>query len=304
MSLSSDNMTVAQVNVDGRDVDFGDWWHWLLLVLLVVMLAAASAIVGRCVLLRWRRAEKSEDEVVPFNKAVLPESDDEHPVAALDDSSPLGTKVAPVAGQDSLRVADRDSRAPAPDVQLVESPTTSAVLRPAAPADVSPAVPVPAAARPPDVQAQPDALETPRVAATPLVLALPAPVLGHKRFDQHLREEASQLLRAALEGDSMDLLQTAIARAKVAGVPEEEVWFAEVCRRRRIAVEELVFLLGDRPGPTLAPQWRRLWAKKAPAMRELLMRAKMDPQAVLKDLRLAAEDACEQWHDAQHVLSG
>lgn len=310
VSSSSTNVTALQVTGVDQDVVFGDWWHWFLLVLLFVLLAMAFAIIWHCVSLQRRKAEKAEDEVVPFNKAVLPESDDEHPVTPLDDSSPPGLKVAPVSSQDSLKVDDPSSRSPKCDVQFIESPALSADQRAASPADKFPAEPVLAATRPADVQAQPDAVEISRAADTPLVRALPPPALGNERFQPHPREEASQFLRAALEDDSMDLLQKAIARAKAADVPEEEVWFAEVCRRRRLAVEVLLVLLAVERDvetsascrPALAPQWRRLWTKKASAMRDLLARAKTNPQAVLNELRSEAEDLSEPWHYPQPAL--
>lgn len=224
---SADNVT-SRVAGDAGGV-FGEWWHWFLVALLALLLVLpAAAAVARCVLLRRRRADKSEDEVVPFNKAVLPESDDEQPAFAVADSSPLDTKVVPVACQDAARL---------------ESP------EPHAEREVDPV-------------------------ACNDVLSLESP-------DLHAGREAQP---------GADVAQ-AIVRAKVAGVSEEELWFAEVLRRRRAAAAELVRLLGGCEGEHIGPRWRPLWAMKASVMQGFLARAKTDPEAVLRELRDIVEDA-------------
>lgn len=305
--LSADIATARTADVSGT-IEFGEWWHWLLLILLFVLLALLLAVTARCALLRWRQAAKSEDEVVPFNKAVLPESDDEQLARAPADSSTAGSKVVPMACQDASRLESLESyavcEAPADTMTLesIEShaecePTLVATVAGAAAPQMSPARVVDAPVQLSAVDAVAEAIPRAEssLASAPSVQPLPAPTLAHERSQESLHEDASQSLRAALEGDSLDALRMAIARARVAGVPEAEVWFAEVCCRRRAAVAELALLLVGEAGPPVASQWKRLWAAKASVMQDLLARAKSNPQAVLSELRLQAEDAGEPW---------
>lgn len=309
--LSADSETARTANIS-ETVEFGEWWHWLSLILLFVLLAMLVAVIARCALLRWRQAAKSEDEVVPFNKSVLPESDDEQLASAPANISTAGSKVVPMACQDASRLEIPESHtvceASAETLRLesVEShsvcePTLVATAADAAAPQLSPArvvdspVQMPAA----DGVAEAKPRATSPLAHGPSVQTLPAPTLDQERSQESLHEDASQFLRAALECDSLDTLRTAIASARVAGVPEAEVWFAEVCCRRRAAVADLAVLLLGEAGPLVAPQWKRLWAAKASIMRDLLARAKSDPEAVLSELRLQAEAAGESWNDEE-----
>lgn len=251
--VSSADSAASQLADDGGD-GFGEWWHWLFVVLLalIVVVPTVAAAVRRVLLRHRQRADKSEDEVVPFSRAVVPESDDEQPAA----QAPADTKVVPVASSEVFGIQSSESHAK-PEAQQTADSLADAALA-----------------------------EQPRRPS--------ASAQGHQVYEEQPLDplHARRLLSASLEGDSLDVLQTAIARAKLAGVPEEEVWFAEVIRRRRAAAAELVRLLGggQSGAEQVGPQWRPLWAMKASVMQSLLTRAKTDPQAVLRELRQAAED--------------
>jgi hypothetical protein len=119
------------------------------------------------------------------------------------------------------------------------------------------------------------------------------PIGCHLAFEEHHRLCAEEQLRAAMEGPSLTALSSSIALAKARAVAKEEVWFAEVYRRRRETVEHLQSLVAPTTEESrkMDFQWRCLWAKKMSVLRDLISRAEKDPNSVLQEIRLLSSES-------------
>eukprot|EP00927_Polykrikos_kofoidii_P050747 TRINITY_DN4462_c0_g1_i2.p1 TRINITY_DN4462_c0_g1~~TRINITY_DN4462_c0_g1_i2.p1 ORF type:complete len:439 (-),score=79.05 TRINITY_DN4462_c0_g1_i2:93-1409(-) len=232
------------------------WWGWLLIAIAASLVIALFLL---CCWLRFRWVKRAlggtKDEVVPFNKAVVPVE------SGLDDEAQLVVKDIPAPLQHDAQ-----------QVQLVVKD-----------------IPAPL---------QHDAQQGSCCAAGYYAKHL-LPTLGAKDwmtcvyspFVDHHRDMAERRLTGAVEGSSFAELESAIDFAKAKSVAEEPVWFAEVCRRRRVTVVELKDLVVGHgtefaeKGDGADVRWNMLMGKKSSVLEDLLVIARTDPCAALAHVR-------------------
>lgn len=111
--------------------------------------------------------------------------------------------------------------------------------------------------------------------------------LSLEHFRGAHRAAAADRLRSALEGESAAQLEAALGRAKAMGVSNDEVWFATVCHRRLLAIEEVVGILqAQEQASELSSSHVRkaLLTRKMSVLHAMTARARNEPALVLQEL--------------------
>jgi len=295
-----------------------EWWIILLIVVASLALCSAIVGVVMWLLRTRRLADTEggkEQEKTPFNKVVPDE--ESQPEACIVDETPerenqANPLIAQAAPEAETKVSELEEPAPppplfprggeavAPPAEIEPPPIleeaepqivkfeTEAGCRPLAP---SSAVARSSGAKAPVVEssgAVPSSSSTsgppPEVSVDYVKNVLPSigvvawETCSRSPFMAHHRESASSILKLAVEGDSDDQLASALVLARAREVSADQVWFAEVCRRRRAVVADIRGLVGDE----VEISWRKLWSCKNSVLQELLELSRKDPKAAQK----------------------
>jgi len=116
---------------------------------------------------------------------------------------------------------------------------------------------------------------------SPEVATSDVPKPGSPRYHK-IQQMAEDHLRLMLENGTATELASAIECAREKGISADQLWYAEACRRRCAALEQVRnFVSPDETGQPLKKTWRRLMCWKMSALNSLVHQAEHDPAAVM-----------------------